>query len=556
MRNSSTTAVLMGVVVALIAGPALAQTEWVEYEGNPVIPAPDPAVWNHRYTSSVVVVEGTYHLYFARQPVDAATEWGDYEVCHATSTDGLDWQMDPANPILSPDTGGGWHAGGLGPAAVIHDGSSFHMWFAGGDGESVQVGYATSADGSAWTEYDGNPVLETGPSGSFDDGWAVPETVIVRDGLYRLWFGAAKDVGPNDYEWTIGYAESSDGLEWVKHPGPVLEPGAGWDDWLVYAPSVIYDGAGYHMWYSGTDGTGANGIGYAVSADGIVWVKHLGNPVLGFSDGVDAHPVVLEDAGDGGFEMWFTSFDSGSEGEFGFATSQCCTSLAYLSVVPAAGYAAGAEGSFYRTDLDLSNRSDSAVEYELWWLPRGEDNAEHVVSERFTLAVGRSVRYANVLAEVFGLEPDALGAVAIGADSPELLAMARIYTQPEAESAGTYGQAMPAIGPDGMIHSGERRRILFGTEHADMRTNIGCQNWGGASTPVQYELFDSEGTSLDSSFMVLEPWSNQQLNRIFDGFQPVLGYVEVWTPAPNHLFYCYGSVLDNETNDPTTIPPQ
>jgi hypothetical protein len=32
--------------------------------------------------------------------------------------------------------------------------------------------------------------------------------------------------------------------------------------------------------------------------------------------------------------------------------------------------------------------------------------------------------------------------------------------------------------------------------------------------------------------------------------------VEVWTVLPTAMFYCYGSVLDNTTSDPTTIPPQ
>ena len=278
--------------------------------------------------------------------------------------------------------------------------------------------------------------------------------------------------------------------------------------------------------------------------------------MLGGTDHNVVNQAVRYNSDDGRYEMWFTGFDEGSEFEFDFATSECCTSLAYLTLVPAAGYAAGAEGSFYRTDLDLSNSGEAAVEYELWWLPRGEDNTDPVVSERFTLAGGRSVRYANVLAEVFDLEPEALGAVAVAADSPDLLGMARIYNQPESGDGGTYGQAMPGIPPSEMIGHGERRRILFGTEDADMRTNIGCQNGIGATTVVMFELFDEDGVVLESSHMLLDPWSNQQLNRIFDDYRPVLGYVEVWTPVPSGLFYCYGSVLDNTTNDPTTVPPQ
>ncbi len=546
---------LMLAIVVLVfgAGLGMAQTEWVEYDGNPVVPGPDPAVYQTRYTSTVVEVDGTYHMYFIRQPVDAGGDWADYEICHATSSDGVAWEMDPTNPVVAKGADGEWDDVSVSLAAVIHDQSGFRMWYGADGGDEGAVGYATSPDGSSWTKYEGNPVMDVGPPGSFDDEWVLPGTVIVHDGLYRMWYSSSKDVGDSDTDWRVGYAESSDGLTWTKHPTPVLEPGHGWDSWLAYAPSVMFDGANYHMWYIGS--AGDFGIGYAVSVDGIEWVKHQGNPVLGYFDGDRGHPAVLYNAGDGRYDMWFTDFGAGSNFTFGYATSECCKALAYLSVLPAAAFAAGAEGSFYRTDLDLSNRGDAAVEYELWWLPRGEDNTDHMTSEPFSLAGGASVRYANVVAEAFDLEPGAFGAVAIAASSPDLLAMGRIYTQPETDAGGTYGQAMPAIGESEMIQPGDRKRILFATENADMRTNIGCQNGTATIAPVEVELYDSTGTLLESTRVLLGPWSNQQFNRIFDDYRPVMGYVEVWTMFPLP-FYCYGSVLDNTTSDPTTIEPQ
>ncbi len=63
------------------------------------------------------------------------------------------------------------------------------------------------------------------------------------------------------------------------------------------------------------------------------------------------------------------------------------------------------------------------------------------------------------------------------------------------------------------------------------------------------------GTPLATEMMVLPAFGNDQVNRIFGDFAPVTGYVEVWTPIQSGGFYCYGSVLDNTTSDPTTIPP-
>jgi hypothetical protein len=342
-------------------------------------------------------------------------------------------------------------------------------------------------------------------------------------------------------------------------PDPVLElgdyPGA-WDTYRVIHPSVIYDGSTYHMWYSGADTSDEYSIGYAFSSDGVRWTKHRDNQVLLESDSsLNMSATIL---GGSTFHMWYADV-SGSASSISYATSDCCPGVAaidHMSIIPAAAVAAGAEGAFFTTDVDLSNAASQPVEYQLKWLPRGQDNSEPMTSETFSLGAGMSVRYANVLAEVFDLEPDSLGALALLSTSPNLLSMSRIYNTPSGEPAGTYGQAMPAVATEDLIQSGERKRILFATENDDMRTNVGCQNGAGVRTVVLVELYDSEGNFLERQTMMLAPWSNDQLNRLFEDYRPVNGYVEVWTPTRDGSFYCYGSVLDNLTSDPTTVPPQ
>ena len=47
-----------------------------------------------------------------------------------------------------------------------------------------------------------------------------------------------------------------------------------------------------------------------------------------------------------------------------------------------------------------------------------------------------------------------------------------------------------------------------------------------------------------------------QLNRVFTHVAPIEGgYVDVWTTTPGAMWTCYGSVLDNQTSDPTTVTP-
>ncbi len=228
-----------------------------------------------------------------------------------------------------------------------------------------------------------------------------------------------------------------------------------------------------------------------------------------------------------------------------------------VSFIPAAALAAGLEGAFFETDIDLNNAGSTDITYRLAWLPRGADNSDAVHSDLFTLAPGAGVRYANVLAEVFGLEPDQVGALALEASGSELLAMSRTYNLPSAKVAGTFGQELPGIPADRMIASGVKKRIIFMNENDDVRANVGCQNGSEQTVRVFIELFNSAGESLETRTMDLAPWSNNQITRVFRSHAPVeAGYVDVWTHTEGASIYCYGSVLDNLTSDPTTVLPQ
>ena len=73
----------------------------------------------------------------------------------------------------------------------------------------------------------------------------------------------------------IGYATSADGIIWQKYAGnPVLKPGVSgeWDNNNLYYPKVEIDGAKYHMLYMGGKYP-LYQIGHAVSPDGICWTK-------------------------------------------------------------------------------------------------------------------------------------------------------------------------------------------------------------------------------------------------------------------------------------------
>jgi len=242
---------------------------------------------------------------------------------------------------------------------------------------------------------------------------------------------------------------------------------------------------------------------------------------------------------------------------FGWEQYADAYSLIHRSVIPAAAVATGAEGAFFQTDVDINNLDSSGeASYELWWLPRGQDNFSPRRSQIFTIAGGHGVRIENVLTEVFGLQPDRVGSVVIASDSDRVIAMSRTYNVSDNKATGTFGQALPAVPADKLIQSGQSRRIIFFSEDPSTRANLGCVNGTDSNIEILADLYDSGGAFLGTRTMDLGPWGNDQMNRIFRGFEPVNGYLEVRSDTPGGSFYCYGSVLDNATSDPTTILPQ
>ena len=232
---------LMCVGLAVcVAGPAGAQTEWTNDPADPLLGPGAPDDWDAGafYPTALLEVDGIYHLYYTGHR-DGAGWLEEIDIGHATSTDGVVWVKDPANPVLTRGPAGEWDDHSLAATTVIHDGSGFRMWYQaeGQASGGFYVGYATSPDGSIWTKHPGNPIMAPGPPGAFDAGGVGPQSVIVRDGVYRMWY-IASPVSPRELRDTaIGYAESDDGLSWTRLSEPVLVPTSGWE-WPVETTAI------------------------------------------------------------------------------------------------------------------------------------------------------------------------------------------------------------------------------------------------------------------------------------------------------------------------------
>ena len=137
-----------------------------------------------------------------------------------------------------------------------------------------------------------------------------------------MWFTAPDLVAngqPTDNKSNIGYATSTDGINWSVYPEAVIIAGSqeNWDAAAAAEPSVLKIGSTYHMWYSALDNWAIENfaVGYAYSLDGINWTKDITNPVLdvGLPATWDAywasHPTVIFDSTDNLFKMLYTGRD-------------------------------------------------------------------------------------------------------------------------------------------------------------------------------------------------------------------------------------------------------
>ncbi len=234
------------------------------------------------------------------------------------------WYKYPGNPVIEPKTSNDWDFTII-PKVVLFDQGVCHMWYKGWDlVNNVAYGYAISTDGINWTKYEKNP-LEFNCEGDSWEAWIGSIDIIRKDTMFYMWYtGGSKE----DNTGCIGFAWSSDGLSWTKHPKPVLKPSKGvkWEAWGFGGPRVIFDEDRYHMWYNGNAGgiPVIGRVGYATSKDGIVWEKHPDNPVLdtGEPGTWDDHAAMVEAVIFNGsyYEMWYHGWNL-VQHELGYATS-------------------------------------------------------------------------------------------------------------------------------------------------------------------------------------------------------------------------------------------
>ena len=277
---------LLAFVLVLGIGEALGQFVWTKDARDPVFTGVS-GTWSANVFTPCVLFNpdsARYEMWFNATPgPQSDPSWRPYSIGRAVSSDGITWSMYPS-PVLSPDPGT-WDSVTTDAPQVLRENGQYKMWYSSYNNNLPSkpgyFGYATSPDGIHWTKYSGNPIFGPGTA-----AWeaAGPYTccVVSKQGGYKMWY----DGWNLSLTMTkIGYAESSDGINWIRDTvsNPVLGVGGPgqWDDASLTQPNVVVIGDSSYVWYVGNQGGNGGYTGMAVSKDGRTnWTKSPANPIL------------------------------------------------------------------------------------------------------------------------------------------------------------------------------------------------------------------------------------------------------------------------------------
>jgi predicted GH43/DUF377 family glycosyl hydrolase len=207
----------------------------------------------------VIFENGTYKMWFSGYD---GTKW---QIGYATSTatgGAGTWTKSVSNPVLKVGSTNAWDESNVKMPWVIKIGTSYHMWYVGSSTSGgTHIGHATSSNGLSWTRDSANPVLMTAPLVDWEKSRVEQPCVLHKNGVYTMFYTGVKN---SNYE--VAKATSADGSAWTRDPSGSICPRGNdtdWDDNGTSVGCVRADGSFYHMYFSGYDGASTWQIGYA-----------------------------------------------------------------------------------------------------------------------------------------------------------------------------------------------------------------------------------------------------------------------------------------------------
>ena len=218
----------------------------------------------------------------------------------------------------------------------------------------------------------------------------------------------------------------------------------------------------------------------------------------------------------------------------------------YSYWVPVVARLAGQAGSQFYSDVGVLNRSSSSASIELRYYRSGS------VYTRSETVGGNDQRIFVDVVSLIGQSDK--GSLEVRSNQP-LTVTSRTYNKKP--DGSTFGQFYDGYTTDQGLSSGQSAVVPQLTENPAYRCNIGLTNTGTSPATVTVTLFDSGGGQIAAYTVSLNPGESKQENQPFKNKAAQTdmgaGYAVVSVTAGSGVL-AFGSVLDNVTSDPTTMP--
>lgn len=216
-------------------------------------------------------------------------------------------------------------------------------------------------------------------------------------------------------------------------------------------------------------------------------------------------------------------------------------------VVLGAGSVAGAQGSNFKTSMQLVNPGLETIQGRLIFHPQGQPGTQNDPSLAYQIGPTQTLAFADVVAAI---GTNGLGSIDVSVDSSYApLVLTRIFN--DGGAAGTTGFSEPMVRPgsDFVVDSGHSAWLVAPADFTKFRMNIGVRSLTeGASLTIN--VYNADGAFLGSA----------QKSYAADTFdlEPVASYLGALAPPANGLVEVVvtsgkailaGITVDNISND-------
>lgn len=233
-------------------------------------------------------------------------------IAMTTSEDGISWQE--IKDVLLPGDSESWEKI-VNRCSVIKHNNTYYMWYTGQNNNQSHISLAISSDLNSWVKY---PNCMISPEFDFEGESVMNPSVIYdqEENLFKMWYACGETYEP-DY---ICYAESRDGINWIKNAQPVFNPSNSFvDSYKVGGPEVKLIEGEYYLFYIGYSDVDTGRICAAKSKDGKTdWIRSTLNPLIESSpESFDSEscykPAALWNIYSQEWQIWYNGRTNNSE---------------------------------------------------------------------------------------------------------------------------------------------------------------------------------------------------------------------------------------------------